>query len=334
MNHLSYVVATALFLIAPRAGAAPPVPTLEQISAELGLGADAVSAIGQGKMVDFAAKELSERDLAVGFVFFVKAPPAEVAQGFRRYGDLSDDPSVVATHAISDGASAADLEHLHLVPRGADEAKRYASARAGDTLNLSREEIAALGQLGAAASQDSIETALRHLLLLRYQAYRARGLDGIAGYARGSDERHPGEELKRATSAVLPILRQHAPDFAEALRAYPEKRPPALKETYCWIIHNEDNRPTVTLRHRMTMAVGDGLVASDREFYVTQGYNDMQAVGALLPVQGGTVVIYSAHTSTDRVGGAATAMKHSVGRSMMEKQLKQIFERSRQRFTK
>jgi hypothetical protein len=285
-------------------------------------------------MVDFHAQEISARDLAVGFVFFVKAPPEEVARGFRRYGDLSDDASVVASHAIADGTSAADLGHLHLAPHGADEARRYATARPDDALNLSRDEIAALAPLGANATQAAVEGALQPLLEARYRAYRARGLEGIASYARAKEERRPGEELTRVTAGVLPILQKYAPDFAEVLRAYPQRRPPELKEAFFWIIHNEDDRPTVTLRHRMTLAVNGGMVACDREFYVSQGYNDLQAVGALLPVQGGTAVIYSAHTSTDRVGGAATAMKHSVGRSMMEKQLKQIFERSRQRFAK
>jgi hypothetical protein len=324
----------ALVFGASAARGEPAAPTVAQISAELGLGADAVRAIERGKMVDFATKELSERDLAAGFVFLVKAPPAEIANGFRRYGDLPDDPSVVASHALSEGASAADLAPLHLMPHGADEARRYATARPGDTLNLSAEEIAALAKLGASATEASVEPTLRQLLLARYRAYRTRGLDGIAAYARGKEERRPAEELLRVTTAMLPILRRHAPEFAEALRAYPAHRPPGLGESYSWIVHNEDERPTVTLRHRMMLAVGDGMVLSDREFYVSWGYNDMQALGALLPVQGGTIVIYSAHTSTDRVGGAATAMKHSVGRSMMEKQLKQIFDRSRQRVAK
>jgi hypothetical protein len=320
--------------VASAARAEAAAPTLQELSTELGLGADAVHAIEQGKMVDFATKELSERDLAVGFVFLVKAPPADVAHGFRRYGDLPDDPSVVASHAIADATAAADFAPLHLSPHGAEEARRFATARPGDVLNLSAEEIAELGKLGASATQEAVEGGLRRLLLARYQAYRARGLGGIAAYARGKEERRPSEELARVTTAMLPIVSRHAPEFAEVLRAYPERRPRELRESYAWLIHDEDNRPTVTLRHRMTMAVGEGLVASDRELYVSQGYNDMQALGALLPVQGGTVVIYAAHTSTDRVGGAATAMKHSVGRSMMEKQLKQIFTRSRQRFSR
>ena len=73
-------VVLALALLAPASPArAEPVPTLAQLSAELGLAPEAVRAIEAGKMVDFAAKELSERDLAVGFVFLVKAPPAELA---------------------------------------------------------------------------------------------------------------------------------------------------------------------------------------------------------------------------------------------------------------
>jgi hypothetical protein len=84
----------------------------------------------------------------------------------------------------------------------------------------------------------------------------------------------------------------------------------------------------------MTLAVGDALVAADREFYVSQGYNAMQALGAILPVEGGTMVFYRCHTFTDRVGGFGTASKRSIGRKIMAKQLEKIFERSRDRFAK
>jgi hypothetical protein len=320
---LSFVV----FVMPALAVAAPP--TVAQLGAELGLDANAIREVTEGKIVRSFGPESSERDLGAGFVFVIKAAPKELAQILRAGGDLPSDPNVVAWHRVT---SAADFEPLRLSPRGADETKRYASAQAGDTLNVSNDEIAAFHKLGAAARQGDVEIQLRTLLFARYQAYRDGGLPAIAPYARGGgQERKPGEELRRVTELAAPLLQKYVPAFKTALEAYPKGRPSGIDEAFYWIVENLDDRPTVTLRHRMTLAVGDALVAADREYYVSQGYNAMQAVAGILPVEGGAMVFYRCHTSTDRIGGFGSASKHGIGRRVMAKQLEKIFERSRER---
>jgi hypothetical protein len=328
MHRIAVWIALAATLIASaRVSAAP---TVAEVGAELGLDRDAIDRVTQGKMVDLPAHDAFERDLSVGFVFLVKGAPRELAQSFRRYRDLGADPNVVASHRID---CAADLDGLRLTPHGADEVHRFTAAQPGDALNLSPSEIASFNALGSSATQSAIEDQLHKMLWSRVQAYRASGLAGIAPYARSDGEqRRPGEELQRVVAQASALLQKHAPPFADALTRYPRAKPSDLEEAFYWVVHNQDNRPTVTLRHRMTLAIGDAVMAADRELYVSQGYNEMQAIGALVPVDGGTIVFYSAHTSTDRVGGAATAMKHSIGRKVMSKQLKEIFERSRNRF--
>jgi hypothetical protein len=79
----------------------------------------------------------------------------------------------------------------------------------------------------------------------------------------------------------------------------------------------------------MTLSFADGEVALDRELYVSQGYDAMQAVAGLFSVDGGALVFYRAHTFTDRVAGISSGIKHSVGRRMMANQLEKIFERGR-----
>jgi hypothetical protein len=319
----------SLLVLGGAAGATPP--TVAQLGADFGLDAAAIERVSQGKLVEAFGPETSERDLGVGFVFLIKAPPREVAQAFRRGGDLESDPNLIATHRI--GGAASDLDGLRLAPRGTDEAKRYAAAQPGDVLNLSDAELAELHALGGGAAAADVEAALRRLLFARYQAYRQRGLDGIAAYARGGGrERKPADELRRLVELALPLVQKYVPQFASVLAHYPQSRPEGLDEAFYWIVYNLDDRATVTLRHRMTFALGDALVAADREFYVSQGYNSMQALAGILPVEGGTMVFYRCHTSTDRVGGFGSATKRSVGRRIMAKQLEKIFERSRDRF--
>jgi hypothetical protein len=71
---------------------------------------------------------------------------------------------------------------------------------------------------------------------------------------------------------------------------------------------------------------------ADREFYVSHDYNETQAIAALLPVENGTVVTYVNRTTTDQLGGFGASTKQSIGRSMMAKQISEIFEKSRAGF--
>lgn len=321
-------IAAAALLLGAGAPTRAAMPTVAEVCADFGCDADAIARAQAGKMVDLKPGDASERDLSVGFLFMIKRPPAEVARLFRQGGDFAVDSNVLAVRRLSAAGNPADFAPLTLAgPRGADEAKRYRSARAGDELNLSDAEIATFAALGPAGPQADVEAALRKQLLARYQAYRTGGLASIAPYARGKgQQRQPSDELRAVLEQAKPIAKKYAPAFLSVLTDYPRWRPSGLEETFHWIVYNLDNRPTATLRHRLTMPLGDGLVAFDREFYVAHGYNVMQAFGGLIPVEGGSVVFYRAHTSTDQVGGAATAMKHNIGRKVMAKQLEKIFE--------
>ena len=321
-------IAAATLLLGTATTARAAMPTVAEVCADFGCDADGIARAQAGKMVDLKPGDASERDLSVGFLFMIKRPPAEVARLFRQGGDFAVDGNVLAVRRLSGPGGAADFAALTLAgAHGADEAKRYRNAHAGDELNLSDSEIATFAALGPAASQTDVEAALRKQLLARYQAYRTGGLAGLAPYARGKgQQRQPADELRAVLEQARPIAKKYAPAFLSVLADYPRWRPSGLEETFHWIVYNLDNRPTVTLRHRLTMPLGDGLVAFDREFYVAHGYNVMQAFGGLIPVEGGTVIFYRAHTSTDQVGGAATAMKHNIGRKVMAKQLEKIFE--------
>lgn len=321
--RLSFALA-AVSLLLVFSAAAQATPTLAEVCADFHCDADGIARAEAGKMVDLKTADASERDLSVGFLFMVKRPPAEIARLFRQGSDFAVDSNVLSVHRL---ASAADLASLTLGAHGADEAKRYGGAHPGDELNLSDAEIATFSALGSAASQADVEAALRKQLAGRYEAYHAGGLGKIAPYSRGKGvQRQPADELRAVLQQATPIARKYAPAFLDAIVDYPRGPPSGVEESFHWIVYNLDNRPTATLRHRLTMAVGDGLVAFDREFYVAHGYNVMQAFGGLIPVEGGTVVFYRAHTNTDQVGGAATAMKHNIGRKVMAKQLQKIFE--------
>ena len=74
------------------------------------------------------------------------------------------------------------------------------------------------------------------------------------------------------------------------------------------------------------------LCVSARAFAVPTRYNDTQAAAALLRVQGGTAVAYLNRTTTDQLGGFGASAKQAIGRGMMAKQIRAIFEKARAGF--
>ena len=68
-----------------------------------------------------------------------------------------------------------------------------------------------------------------------------------------------------------------------------------------------------------------------REFYVSAGYNAEQTIAGFLPVEGGTIVVYTSHAFTDQVAGASGSLKRSIGSRIMADQLKAMFEAGRKR---
>ena len=77
------------------------------------------------------------------------------------------------------------------------------------------------------------------------------------------------------------------------------------------------------------MPDGDAWLISQRQFYVSRGYNIEQALAAFLPVKEGTLVVYTNRTSTDQVTGFGSSSKRAIGRRLMASQLKDLFEKVR-----
>lgn len=316
-----------------RAAVADGSFTVDQVMEDLNLPADTAERIRSGEMAHSDPTESSEREMAVGLTFLVQQPLAEVLRAFRATVDLKADPQLSTSVPIRGPGTLADFASLVLDPDGVPEAKRYITAHAGDTLNLSAEEIQTFNGLAAADGDPKarVEDQLKRLLLDRYQAYLTNGLNGVAPYARGSGPREPSEELRRATQSSR-ILKLHAPALQQVLLSYPAVKPAGLEEHFYWLCYNLDGRPNYTLRQRMALAVGEVFATADREFYVSHGYNTSQAIAGLIPVPEGTLVVYQSRVSTDQVAGFASSMKKGIGRSVMAKQLTDIFERSRDSF--
>jgi len=315
-----------------RVGApASALPTLDELMTDFTFSTDDVQRVRNGELVNTGAKETSERELAVVMVFLVKAPVQKLIAALKGGPSSRNDPQVQAVTEIKGEGTLDDFKAVVLQPGGEKETQRYLGAAPGDTLNLSLPEIASFAALKSAggAAQPQVEEAVRKMLLARYQAYRGQGLAGIAPYARGKDKQsQAADDLRRATEAAKGI-KKYTPTFYDVLMNYPQGTPAGLTQHFFCIRYAMDGRPNFALRQRLALPVEDAYVIADRDFYVSSGYNDTQAVGALLPVENGTVVVYLNRTTTDQLGGFGASAKQSIGRGMMAKQISAIFEKAR-----
>jgi len=316
-------LAMALWLTNPVAAQ----PTADEVLAGLALSPDTKQRVLNGEFVTADAEPVSERDLAVSLVFLVKTSPDSLTRQILSGRLVTTDSQVQSYALFKNPGSAADLAGLKISPK---EAQALAGASPGSALNLSAAEIKAFNAVPSGNPAAVLE-ALRAMLLGRYQAYRARGLDGIAPYARGGGEADLAADLRKASQAARG-LEKYLPKFHALLLSYPQGMTPDVQEGFSWTRSIIRDVPTYVLQQRMAVADGDARAVMQRQFYVSAGYNGEQAVAGFLPIQGGsTLVVYTSHAFTEQVSGFGGSMKRSMGSRVMANQLKTMFEAARKK---
>jgi hypothetical protein len=307
-------------------------PSADQVLADMGFSAGDKQRVLNGEFIMRDGTAVSERDLSVMMAFLVKTSPDNLSKQIVAGKLITSDSQVQAYGKFSPAGNLTDLAGLQI--SGA-VAQTLVNARAGESLNLSSAEIAAFIALqGSTNLQQAAQAQLRKTLLARYQSYRASGLEGIASYDRGNGSvSNPAGELRKA-SAKARGLQQYLPAFYAVLSDYPRKTMPGLQQHLFWTSYNIDGTPTFVLTHILAAADGNARAVLQRQYYVSTGYNAEQAVAGFLPVQEGTLVVYANHTFTDQVAGFGGSVKRNIGRSVMLKRLKEVFEAARTKATK
>jgi hypothetical protein len=241
---------------------------------------------------------------------------------------------ITAFGKIEGEDTVADFAGVKLAPNGEKEARRYLEAEPGDDLNLDAKEIAAFRALKAARKESAVpiqkvEALIREGLLARYQAYHAKGLAGIAPYARTSGRQtFPSDELSIATKE-LPLVAKYLPSVYHALLNYPSvkfKEAEELEEQFYWVTIEVFGRPTYVLSHHLCFRIGEAIVLVDRHYYASHDYNALQQGALALPTKDDTVVTFLSRVSTDQVAGFGSSVKHPVSRVLMTPYLKDLLE--------
>ena len=315
---------------------AAALPTADEVMQELHLSDSDRESIRQGKIVDWSASEGSDRELALGMAFLVKAKPENLYERYREARVLKEVSVITAHGRITGEGTMADLAGVKLQPNGEKEAKRYLNAEPGSELNLDAKEIAAFQALKAGRDADTVpvqkvESLVRQGLLARYQAYRSKGLSGIAPYERGGrDQRNAGDELLLSTKELTGVAK-HLPAFHKFLLNYPNGLPKDeaknVEEFFYWLNIDVFGRPMLVLVHRLLYHIGDAAMAVERHYYTSHDYNSMLQGIAALPTKEGVFLFYIGRVSTDQVAGFGSSALHPVSRAITAPYIKDMFEK-------
>ena len=313
------VALLALVWAAPALAQIPDAPTL---LSSLGFSQDEIQQVMAGQIVrGDSMKAASDRELVAGMAFLVKDTPKDFVAKLKSGIAAKVDPQTISTGTFSGAGSPADVAKVSLDPNASSRAQQYVNASPGGDLNLSAQEIATFNALQPTSA--AVTPAVRTQLLTRMQAYQTKGLDGIAPYARSSGTRSPADEIRTMTKAAA-ALQRYVPAAYQMLLAYPNSKPAGTEETFRWSQINAHDTPTYTLTHGLFVPDGNAYVVVQRMFYVSTGFNAEQAIAALVPVQGGTVMVYGNRTSTDQVEGWGGSAKRSIGSRLLESQLEAL----------
>lgn len=315
-------VACAASALAGAASAAPPGAA--EVFATMGFSAAEQQRMLSGEFVVGSLPASSDRDLTVTFGFLVKTTPDDLAKRILLRELVTADPQVRAHGELHGDGAATDFAGLTVPPA---LAQSFRKAAPGDALNLSTDEIAAFRSMppGDAAVPQQIEA----MLLARHRAYAAKGLAGIAPYARsGGKTSDPGADLRSATEAARELAK-YLPTVQQDLLRFPERKTAGVEELFAWALYDIEGTPGFVLTHLLMAPDGDARVIVQRQYYVSASYDAEQAVAAFFPTREGTLVAYANHTFTSQVTGFGGTAKKGIGRRMLAKKLQEIFERAR-----
>ena len=239
------------------------------------------------------------------------AAPPKIIGFIKNKGLASIDTAVTARGTIPTRATLNTFKGFGF-SAGKDEAANFLAATAGSQFNLSSQEFQTI-KAANSGQTDAASQTYRKILVQRWQAYRKKGLKGIAPYDRGDGvEANPGEELRKATMDSK-VLTHYFPELHKALLNYPSALPAGAEEKFFWLNRNVQSRPTAILVHRVMLNAGTGEVILSRQFYAGHSYNSNQLTIVCVPYRDGSLVFYMNRTFTDQVAGSGSSLKHSIG---------------------
>lgn len=345
-QYLSAVgrLGASLFLFHGTVSAAAPV-TAEEILGRYP--ASVKETIDRGEIVSMSldSQEVDPSGLVVALVLKVPASVSATAEKLRTLSHSKDPNEKVSQREIKanpgGNTTAAAFADIRFSDAEQKELSSLLGAAPGDDFNLSTEEFAVIKRASAPFKPDAAPTptlaaamsdAYRQILASRFEAYRARGLDGIAPYARKSGKAtQPNKELI-STTETMAILRTKHPTLYQAVRNYPANGSDFVQHRFFWVKRTVEKRPQFALRHDMARVEPDFVYIVDRHYFMSHTLNALQVSILCLPYQGGTMVALVNQSFVDKVGGSMIG--RAIGHRIVTSETMPVFERLKAAFPK
>jgi hypothetical protein len=319
------------------AAAAQPKTSADKIFQVLGFSEEEREGLQRGEIVSHDVKELSDKELAITMAVLVPASLADLLDFARSGKELEINRDILSHGLLGDGEiDASAFQDAGFTASEAHEVRNLFEVEPGSKFNLSQPELRRFAELrkrflAKGCDQDpgcasAIVSTLREVLRDRLKGYREHGLSGIEPYAREAGKAaNPAAELRSATKATQFLAREY-PQIFEAFLNYPKGDQSGIENRFLWLKQKVQDRPTFILAHRVLCVRDEMAFAAERQFYVGQSYNSLQILYGLVPTAGKTLVFYLNRTSTDQVAGFPTGTRHSLGRKIMEKEIRRLLE--------
>ncbi len=285
-----------------------------------------------------------DTELDVIMSVLVQAPLTKTVDVLQRLSTSKDTPGILYIQEITGNDSASELAGIFnkvtFDPSEEDEVKQLMSIGPGDDYNLSRKEIALFKQaaknMKTGTTVDRAMTkAMGEVLKNRYLSYRRKGLKGVATYQiSASEQANPAKELIVATESVV-ILKEKFPTYYRCLRFYPDQNVSNFVHQFFLVKQQEEGRPMFALKHLVLDIQPDYALITERQYYMSHTLNSLQVVIGCLPYKNGTLVVLLNQVFTEKVNitiGKRIAKK--VGRTIVEKKIRPMFENLRTVFKK
>lgn len=299
---------------------------------QLGFSAQEKQDVLSGKLIKRSPDEHSEQELAVTLAFRINKDAEQLSNKFIKGASIGKQNDIVSHQFISPDA---DFPALQLTTKEQEEVNKYLAAEAGDTFNLSADEIKTFNALAKTGTQDSAAALkqLHSLLKARYQAFRHGGSAAIAPYQREDNKQYNlADYFSKNRHAVLPALSQDFPEFYKALNNYPEHKPAGLQDRFILLKMIIQGRPAFALEHRMAMQENGVELMASAYFYVSHTLNGQQGLGMLIPNGSDSVAIVITRASSDAVAGFGSSTKHFIGRNMLANALEEQYQSVQKKF--
>ncbi len=294
----------------------------------IGFSEEEVAQVAKGKVLARQLRDEQENELNV--VLFALAPVTveRAAERFKTNAALDADKTILDWGSIDADPTAESFEKLSL-PQ--EEIAKLAGKNPGKEFNLSKAEIAKLEASGEGAGSKAERgkaamQAYREILAKRAAAYQARGLEGILPYHRNGKAVQPAEDLRGTVPGPNSLTEREEPGFRKWLGEFP-KAGEVDESEFVWLLQVLNGRPAVILAHRGVRRGEKALFGMQRDYYVGHTFDALQILTGLVPAgEDQSILFYMNATFTDQVTGFGSSAAHGIGRKIMAKEIRTLFE--------